>query len=443
MKSSVYVWIKTNSVMFINAGSLVGTTAVTSLLGFVYWWVAARLFPPETVGFASAAISAMMLLGSVCILGLGTLLTGELQRQKGKEVALIHAALLLVGGVGAGVGIVFALLLPLLIADFGPLSANIGNILLFACGVSFTAITLVLDQAVIGLLRGELQFWRNTLFAAIKLVALLGASLWLTHEVNMTVYTTWTIGNVLSVAMLVVWFIVKEGWPDRRCLPHWGVLRQLRTKAIQHHILNLLIQAPSLALPVFVAALLSVRANAWFYIAWMLTSFLTVPPQALSTVLYAESSAQPGVVAHKARLTLALAFGVCIVGNIVLQVGATQILEVFGHLYAQEATWTLRILSLAVFPFIIKSYYIIICRIQRRLVQAMLPLLGCAMLELGSAALGAHLGGLPGLSTGWVMALLVEAVCMFNTVYRIIRFTGETTLSEEALREQEQRQCAS
>ncbi len=395
------------------------------------------------MGFASAAISAMMLLGSICILGLGTLLTGELQRQRGNEIALINAALLLVGGVGAGVGIVFALFSPLLISGFGPLSANIGNMLLFACGVSFTAITVVLDQALIGLLRGELQFWRNTLFAVIKLAALLAAALWLAHGVNMTVYTTWTIGNVLSVALLVVWVIVKGGWPGRNCLPHWGLLRRLRTEAIQHHILNLLIQAPSLALPVFVAALLSVRANAWFYIAWMLASFLTVPPQALSTVLYAESAAQPAAVAHKARLTLAIAFGVCIVGNIVLQLGATQILGVFGHLYAQEATWSLRILSLAVFPFIIKCYYIIICRIQRRLVQAMLPLLGCAILELGSAALGAHTGGLPGLCTGWVMALLVEAVCMFNTVYRVVRFTGETRPEEEVVREEEQSQCAS
>jgi len=65
-------WLKTNSVMLINAGSLVGTTVVTSFLGFVYWWIAARHFPPDVVGIASASISAMALLGGFCILGLGT-----------------------------------------------------------------------------------------------------------------------------------------------------------------------------------------------------------------------------------------------------------------------------------------------------------------------------------------------------------------------------------
>ena len=67
--------------ILVNAGSLVGTTAVTAGLGFVYWLVAARVFPPGVVGLASALISAMSLLGFVGMLGLGSLLMGELPRQ--------------------------------------------------------------------------------------------------------------------------------------------------------------------------------------------------------------------------------------------------------------------------------------------------------------------------------------------------------------------------
>src|SRR5712692_10040805 len=165
----VLQWLQVNSIILVNAGSLVGTTAVTSMLGFVYWWLAARKFSPEAVGFASAAISAMTLLGTACILGLGTLLVGELPRQQGKEMSLISAALLLVGGVGGFFGIVFALVAPFVAVDFQPLRATLQDIALFAAGVSLTAITIVLDQALVGLLRGELQFWRNILFSVIKL----------------------------------------------------------------------------------------------------------------------------------------------------------------------------------------------------------------------------------------------------------------------------------
>src|SRR5947209_17903044 len=105
-------WLQVDSVILVNAGSLVGTTAVTSMLGFVYWWLAARQFPPEAVGFASAAISAMMLLGTVCILGLGTLLIRELPRRLGREVSLISAALIVVCALGGCIGILFAVIAP-------------------------------------------------------------------------------------------------------------------------------------------------------------------------------------------------------------------------------------------------------------------------------------------------------------------------------------------
>ena len=445
MKNIVYKWFKTNSVMFMNAGSLVGTTAVTSMLGFVYWWAAARLFPPETIGFASATIAAMTLLGSICILGLGTLLIGELQRHPGKEMSLITAALLLVGAVGAVAGILFTLIAPFLSADFRSLSASLHNSLLFAAGVCLSAITVVLDQALIGLLRGAWQFWRNMLFAVIKLVALLGAALWLSHAVGLAIYNTWTLGNLLSLGVLAVFALSKRGWSHKKYLPHWGLLRELKAAALQHHILNMIIQAPALALPICVTAFLSTTANAWFYIAWMITSFLAVASLALSTVLYAESAAQPAKLAHKIRLTLSVAFVICVLANCVLQLSAKQVLGVFGHTYAEQASSTLRILSLAVFPSIIKNHFITVCRIQKRLVQTMLPLLACGMLELSFVFIGVHLGGLPGLSLGYVIALVIEAICMSGTVYKTTRLTQPST-PEVAQHTQDavgRKQCAS
>src|SRR5947208_4140848 len=165
VRTLLYQWIKTNIVMLVNAGSLISTTAVTSMLGFVYWWVAARWFPPEAVGLGSAAISAMTLLAIISTLGLGTLLTGELARQPGKEGSLISASLIVAGGAGGCAGIVFALVAPFVATDFQALRASVVDILLFAAGVSLTTIALVLDYALIGLLRGGLPFCRTTLFA--------------------------------------------------------------------------------------------------------------------------------------------------------------------------------------------------------------------------------------------------------------------------------------
>ena len=415
--------------MLINAGSLVGTTAVTSILGIAYWWIAARRFPPEAVGIASASISAMTLLGGFSILGLGTLLITELPRQPDRAGSLISTALIVAGGVGGCVGIMFAVFASYVSPSFNPLGANILDVVIFASGVSLTAISLVLDPALIGLLRGELQFWRNTLVAVTKLVALFIVSLWISGEGSITIYTTWAIGNALSLMALAAFFAFKEGWPGRKFLPQWVLLRKLGFAALQHHLLNLTLQSPVLILPVLVTALLSSTMNAWFYVAWMIANFVFFIPNALTIVLHAMNSAQQSTLARKARVTMSFGLVIIVAANCLLLFATKQVLSVFGKVYADQALWTLRILVLAAFPLIIKYHYISICRIQDRIARAMLGMLPGGILELGAAALGAHLGGLTGLSVGWVVAIYVEAMFMIHTVYKTILSSKTSALS--------------
>lgn len=418
MKLWLFHWIKTNRSMLINAGSLVGTTAVTSALGFVYWWFAAHHFSAEIVGLASALVSAMMLLGNFCILGLGTLLIGELSQQSGREASLISGALLLVGAVGGGVAALFALVASYLPGNAQMFNGGFVDILLFAAGVSLTAVTLVLDQAFIGLLRGGLQFWRNTLFAAIKLVALILVGLWFSRVTGMAIYVTWAIGNALSLIVLAGFIFLKKGAARRNYWPQWDILRKLRAAALQHHLLNLALQAPALILPIEVTVLLSATANAWFYISWMISGLFLVLPYALTTALYAASSAQPTTLAQKIRFTLVLAIVTNGITVAILLLGANLILALFGHTYAEQAALCLRILSIAAFPLIIKDHYISICRIQKQLAYALLLITSGVMVELCAAALGAYLAGLTGLSLGWVIAVCIEAAFMFRPVYK-------------------------
>ncbi len=421
MVRRIVQWIKSNKTLLVNAGSLVGSTGVTSVLGFVYWWFAARQNSPEVVGFASAAISAMTLLGTFSMLGLGTLLIGELSRQKGKAASLISAALILVGGVGGCAGIVYAVVASYLSNDFRVLGANIENITLFAAGVSLTAITLVLDQALIGLLRGELQLWRNTLFAGIKLAALLAVDLWLSHITGLTIYATLVVGNVLSLVVLALFALVKRVAPSKTYLPQWKLLRQLGPAALKHHTLNILLQAPSLILPVLVTVMLSSTVNAWFSIAWSLSSIANTISVALASTLYAVSSAQPSVLANKLRLTMSLAFVGCILVNSLMILVPGQALGLFGHSYSEQAAWSLRILALESFPFIIKNHFIALSRIRKQVGRTILVTIATGLLELGASVTGAHMGGLNGLSLGWFSAMGIEAVCMTPTIYAVAR----------------------
>lgn len=415
-------WVKINRVMLVNAGSLVGTTTITSGLGFVYWWLAARQFTPAAVGFASAAISAMTLLGTGCVMGLGTLLIGELPRQPGREASLIGTAIMLVGALGVAAGLLFAALAPVISPHFAPLRTSVQAAALFTAGASLTAITIMLDQAVIGLLRGELQLWRNILSSVIKLVVLLAFGLWLWQwrGAGMAIYATWAIGSASSLAALAAYAIVKARWPGNPFALEWRWVRKLGPTALQHHTLNLVIRVPALLLPVLVTILLSATMNAWFYVAFMMANFVFSIPVALTTVLYAINAARSDELAHKARQSMALSLAISAAGGCILFFGARQVLGIFGHSYAEEAAWSLRILALGALPVIIKNHYIAVYRVHDRIARAILPVtLGC-LLELSAADVGAHIGNLVGLSLGWVLALYLEMAFMMPVVFTII-----------------------
>lgn len=407
-----------------NSASMAGTTLVTATLGAAFWWLAARDFPREAVGVAGAAVSAMTLIAAVATMGLNTLLMGELPGRTGRPGPFITAALVATAAAGMALGGLLAVLLPLFAHELSPLSANLGSALLFASGVALTAIGLVFDQALIGLLQGNLQLWRNTLFSSSKLLVLVALALLLSIRSSMALYGIWALGNVISLT----WIAVREmrlqrGW--RGFAPDFSSLRGLRNSAFGHQVFNLALKTPMLALPILVISLLSATANASFYIAYMVAGFVYMIPIAFATVLYAVGSGDPLTRAAKFRLSFGISGSTSVAANLVTFGAATFVLGIFGPKYAHEAAWTLRVLGLAAFPLLVKNHFVAICRVTGR-IRATAPYVWLAtMLELVLAATGAQIGGITGLSVGWATALSIEAMIMGPTVYRTL-FPSET-----------------
>ncbi len=400
--------------LVINAGSLVGSTAITSGLGFIFWWLAARLFPADAVGLASAGISAMMLLSTLAVLGLGTLLVGELPRDPENALPLISTALFIAGLAGGGLGIAFALAAPLVTPSLA-IGQGPEAVLLFGAGVGLTALTMVLDQALIGLLRGALQLWRNTLFATAKLLILAALGFWAASRDALLIYGIWAAGNIISLVYLAA-VAARRGVLPQLCRLRLGPIRRLGQVALGHHALNLVLQAPSLLLPMLVTALLSASMNARFYIAWMIASFAFVGPASLGTVLFAIASAEPDALAQKVRMTLKLGLAFSLLAAGALWLGSGFVLGIFNHSYAEQATPCVRILGLGVFPWLIRSHYVTLRRLQNRTLEATLFVALGALLELLGAAMGARMGGLTGLSVGWLLAIAVESSLMLPAV---------------------------
>lgn len=423
LRAKIRAAVQFNRALLVNAGSMMGTAIATAGFGVVFWVVATHYFSQTSVGVASASTSAMTLLGFIATLGLGTLLMGELSRGKARRGTLLSAALLVTGGVGAVLGLGFALIAPAISQNFDALSSNPLSTSFFTAGVGLTAAALVLDQALIGLMRGGLQFSRNVVFSIVKLVALVPVALVVVNAGPEWVYAVWTVGLAFSFVVLLRPFRDRGGESVR---PDFGVLHQMRSSALAHHLFNLGAKTPDLLVPVLVVAFVSGEANASFYTAWMIAGFIFTVPWSLSTVVFAIGAGDSARLAERFRFSIGASMGFGLLANLVLIVAAEPILGIFGPSYAAAATTPLHILALGVVGDTIRMHFIAVHRVQNRLGPA-LPIIWIGtLLELGAASIGGTVDGITGVAIGWVVAVSLEGIVMSRNVFTAMRGAGPT-----------------
>jgi O-antigen/teichoic acid export membrane protein len=396
-----------------NAATLFGSTAVTSLLGFAFWASAARLYPIGAVGSASAAVSAMQLVATVGVLGLGTLIIGEVAASpRPSGSALISAATLTAAACSALVAVAYVLTAPLTSAYLGRLGTG-GGAVLFVSGAAVTGFTIVLDQACIGLSRGGLQFWRNAVFAAVKL-ALLPLGLAAPAERGASaIYGVWFFANVIS--MVTFWLHVRHRGTRPRMSPEWGLLRSLRGTALTHHWLNLASGAPRLLLPALVASVLTPELNAAFYVALLIVGFATIVPAHLATALFAVGEGDVTALARELRATLGVSVAASLVSGGLFAVLAGPILSLLGHGYG-VATSSMIVLGITTLPFTVKVHYGAVSRVRGTLARCAAVMTAAGILEVVACYLGARWAGLVGVSTGLLLAHVLEATFMWPVV---------------------------
>ena len=398
-----------------NAGSLVATTGVVAALGFLYWTLAARLFSQQAVGYGSASISAITLLGTIGMFGLGTVLIGELPRRH-PRAGLISAALLTSGLGSLVIGLGFAVAAPHFSRRFADICGTPGQAALFAVGVMVTGASLVFDQATIGLMRGGLQLSRNVAFAVTKFLALPVTAIVLHTQFGAGITVSWVTGTAVSLVPVAIRLRL-TGTPVLP-RPDWGVLRGLGKIAIAHSVLNIAITAPWTLIPVLVTLIVSPSANAAFYVAWMLVSFLYMVPASLSTVLFAVVAADPKVIARKLRFTLGISLLIGLPGMAVLITGGHLVLSLFGAGYPGVATLPLCLLAVSYLPAIPKIHYIAVCRAAGRIPRAAAVLTVAATSEVAAAAAGGASGGLKGLCLALLGVYLIEGLVTAPPVLR-------------------------
>jgi O-antigen/teichoic acid export membrane protein len=401
--------------LFSNAGFLGLGTGAASVLGFFYWWFAARTFPAAAVGYAAAAISLMNFIGHVGETGMGALLIGDVHRFRERSSALISGALVVSAGCSALFGLGYIAISAIFPVQLGDIARSWGSVVLIL-GCALTGLTIVLDQALVGMLQSQLQLLRNVSFSVIKLALLVALPLWVAtsglHETG--ILNTWILGQIASVILLVATARRRMGAIISR--PDVGLLKPLIANVLGHHALSLANLAPSLLMPFVVTIVLAPAINAAFYAAWTVLSVAYLVPASLATVVFAIGAKDPVGLSAKLRVSLGSSLAIGLFVAVTCYFASNFILALFSPLYAELAGRSFSILGLSIFPIAIKFHYLSIQRLRNRMLSAsLLVWLGC-VLELAGAIVGGTGNGLFGLSVGWLTGLCSEALLMTPVV---------------------------
>lgn len=393
-------------------------SGLSAALGFLYWIVAAKNFSASAVGLSGALIAIMNTVGLLGDLGLATILAGRASVLGSELRSIFSGAAVFACAVTLLLGLCSAAALHVFDTPSADLLASPSHIAMFIIGVEMCALTVLIDNLSVGLLKSWIQLVRSLCFSVLKLVflVLLAAT---GFEGEIGIFFAWIAGGLMS--FIVSLSLLPELKGVFSTAPNISILRNLRGEMMGHHLINCASQGPALIIPALATLLISADAGGPFYVAWQVFTILLLVPASLSTAIYAVNSSATDALVPRLIFSLAVSLIFSLFAFAIVYSFAADFLEIFNPIYAVIASPCLVILSTSVAAAAIKCHFIAICRIRGTLLQGGLVLTIAGFLEIAAAAVGAWKGGISGLAVGFSLASFVEIAMYLPALIRPFR----------------------
>jgi O-antigen/teichoic acid export membrane protein len=390
--------------------ALLSAQAIATALGLAFWVLVARLVDAHELGVGAAAISAQTLLGLLTPLGLGTMLISELPlHEPARQRRLVLRSLLVVLVFSTLVGGAVVAAAPLLSGSLHEALTDPIGAIAFVLGVIAAGWSIVIDECCLGLRRARVQVGRNLLAAGLRFpltaVLLVGLGLTDSHILQLC----WVLPLLVSVVVALRRLRLPTG--DRTSPPLRADVKAYVGLALRNHTLSLALAGASQMVPVVAGLTLASVANAEFAIAWLVATFVFLPPYLLTTALFAHgANISTEEFRHSMERTLpaalllsaALCLGAWVLGG--------PVLLIFGGEYSTESWQILALLVPAGLWMVFKDHLVTLWRSERRFKLATRLATAALLLEVAGATIGAVVAGATGLCVGWLCAMGLELV---------------------------------
>ncbi|MGD0703695.1 MAG: GNAT family N-acetyltransferase [Trebonia sp.] len=429
-RARLYVRIARTDSLVRNSLFMMTSTVATSLLGYVFWIIAARVFSSTDVGIASAVISLCSTVALLTYLGPSAMLIERLHAYERSSAWTSHLTRMCVA-TAVATGVVAAVAIPVVAHSkgygsfFGPAAAA----MLAVVGAVACTVVNMYGSAFIAARRADGLLAVQGLISVIKVLLVvplcavgLGAS---------GIVIAWVVSSLMGVGLGALWLLPRlglGGGRGRHALhgaaagepEHSASVARdsqpVRTRAayashlIGQHLTGVGGQLTPLVLPILVVLRLGVRTNAYFYITWMIGSVFFMVSPSISNALFAESvrsgSGLRATVGKAFRMTTFLQLPAIVV----MVAGGKLILGIFGHAYADDGYGLLVVLAVSAMPDAVSNIAVAVCRATDRLGYSVAINVGQLVVTLCTAWLLMPRFGLLGVGVGWLGAQLLGAI---------------------------------
>ena len=393
-----------------NSLALIAAKVGAMGLGFMFWLLAARLFPAAAVGTAGAAVAAMMLCTQFAQLGLGAAVIARLPRHRSDPASLLNAALtltVLAALLAAGLALLAA---AVALSELGVVAHAPSYAALFVAATVTGTLGITLDQTSTALERGDHALLRGVLFGATAVIALLLLALLTDDAGSQVLFVPWALAGIAGCALGARQLrATLRGYRFRPRVSR-PLARELLRVGMPNHALTLAERVPGLVLPIVVLELISPAANAVWYVVWMMAWVVYIVPVQVGMTVFAEVARSPETLAAAVRRGVRVALVVGGAGAAALALLGGPLLGALGGDYAADGIAPLRLLLVAVLPLVVTGAYYAACRALGRLREALA--VGSAGAVLAIALPAAAAGeGLQTIAVAWV-AVQVLVACV-------------------------------
>ena len=404
--------------LYQNGYALLINSAGISVLGILYWMIAARYYTTEAVGINSATIAAMTFLAGIARLYLDGTLLRFLPRAGQTAARLISSAYLVTSLAATIVGAIFLLGLNSWAPALGFL--RVSPILAASFILATVAYTIFVEQdsVLIGLRQTKWVPVENVLYALVKLILLIVLA---KSFPDYGIFISWTIPMLL--ALIPVNLLIFQKLLPEHIRQNLEPEADIGVSKIAHYagglyIGRLFFMAATQLLPLLVLRMEGPNAAAHFALPWMImTSMQLAIPNMMNSMIVEASRSQAQLEMYSRQAFKQIA-RILIPGIVFLLVSAPYVLNFFGKSYATESITLLRLLALAAPPQILIGLYLGIARVRRSIGGAIAVQATIFVISLSLSYFFLARFSITGVGMAWLISQTVVSMVLFFTQLR-------------------------